>query len=133
MDIARHGIFQPQYFHFPMKSLAILMGVMLTDVILLDGPIWLLPTSTTVSLVFELLGGTGRAFDSQNRTVGGDLTFGMLINTEKALSVITAFSYRSRSRSRSACFVQYAARLLFHIRVPRPGKYFIVLFHGASA
>ena len=58
MDIARHGIYQPEHFYFA-EIMCILLAVMPTDVVLLDvfnsmG----MPTSTTVSLVFELLGGT---------------------------------------------------------------------------
>ena len=58
MDIARHGIYQPEHFYFA-EIMCILLAVMLTDVVLLDvfnsmG----MPTSTTVSMVFELLGGT---------------------------------------------------------------------------
>ena len=58
MDIARHGIYQPQYFYFS-EIMCIVLAVMLTDVVLLDVFNSLgMPTSTTVSLVFELLGGT---------------------------------------------------------------------------
>ena len=58
MDIARHGIYQPQHFFFS-EIMCILLAVMLTDVVLLDIFNSLgMPTSTTVSLVFELLGGT---------------------------------------------------------------------------
>lgn len=56
MDIARHGIYQPQHFYFS-EIMCILLAVMLTDVVLLDVFNSLgMPTSTTVSLVFELLG-----------------------------------------------------------------------------
>ena len=58
MDIARHGIFQPSNFSF-YEIMCILLAVMVTDVVLLDVFNTLgLPTSTTVSMVFELLGGT---------------------------------------------------------------------------
>ena len=58
MDIARHGIFQPDNFTF-YEIMCILLAVMVTDVVLLDVFNTLgLPTSTTVSMVFELLGGT---------------------------------------------------------------------------
>ena len=58
MDIARHGIYQPQHFYFS-EIMCILLAVMLTDVVLLDIFNSLgMPTSTTVSLVFELLGAT---------------------------------------------------------------------------
>lgn len=58
MDIARHGIYQPEHFYFA-EIMCILLAVMLTDVVVLDlfnsmG----MPTSTTVSMVFELLGGS---------------------------------------------------------------------------
>ena len=58
MDIARHGIFSPSYFSF-YDIMCIFLAVMITDVVLLDVFNTLgMPTSTTVSLVFELLGGT---------------------------------------------------------------------------
>ena len=57
MDVARHGIFSPQYFSF-YEVMCIFLAVMVTDVILLDIFNTLgMPTSTTVSMVFELLGG----------------------------------------------------------------------------
>ena len=56
MDIARHGIFRPEYFHF-YELICIFMAVMTTDIVLLDVFNSLgMPTSTTVSMVFELLG-----------------------------------------------------------------------------
>ena len=58
MDIARHGIFRPEQFSF-YDLVCIFMAVMVTDIILLDVFNTLgLPTSTTVSMVFELLGAT---------------------------------------------------------------------------
>lgn len=57
MDVARHGIFQPQYFSFE-EIISICVGMMLSDVILLDVfNTFGMPTSTTVSMVFDLLGG----------------------------------------------------------------------------
>ena len=58
MDIARHGIFRPENFSF-YEIICIFMAVMVTDIILLDVFNTLgMPTSTTVSMVFELLGAT---------------------------------------------------------------------------
>ena len=58
MDLARHGIMQPANFSFH-EVILVFLAVMVTDVIVLDVFNTLgLPTSTTVSLVFELLGGT---------------------------------------------------------------------------
>lgn len=87
MEIARHGICQPEHFYFA-EIMCILLAVMLTDVVLLDlfntmG----MPTSTTVSMVFELLGGTF-ALALVKVYKSDYLDMGMLINTEKALSVI---------------------------------------------
>ena len=57
MDVARHGIMMPEYFSF-YDVMCVFLAVMLTDVILLDIFNTLgMPTSTTVSMVFELLGG----------------------------------------------------------------------------
>ena len=87
MDIARHGIYQPEHFYFS-EIMCILLAVMLTDVVLLDVFNSLgMPTSTTVSMVFELLGGT---FALAIIKIIGDhtLNFGDLLNTDKALSVI---------------------------------------------
>ena len=58
MDVARHGIMSPDQFSFE-EVMTIFLAVMVTDVIVLDMFNTLgMPTSTTVSLVFELLGGT---------------------------------------------------------------------------
>ncbi len=93
MDVARHGIMTPEYFSF-YEVMCIFLAVMVTDVVLLDIFNTLgMPTSTTVSMVFELLGGafaiaiikliSGAVADD-----GSLLTLGDLLNTEKAISVI---------------------------------------------
>ena len=95
MDIARHGIYQPEHFYFA-EIMCILLAVMLTDVVLLDVFNTMgMPTSTTVSMVFELLGGTFAL--ALIKVHGSDtLGFGDLINTDKALSVIMGiFPFRS--------------------------------------
>ena len=90
MDVARHGIFQPQYFYFE-EIMAICIGMMLSDVILLDiFNTFGMPTSTTVSMVFDLLGGSFAISMLKIIKSGGMYSIGMLINTEKALSVIFA-------------------------------------------
>ena len=87
MDIARHGIFRPEHFSF-YDLICIFMAVMVTDIILLDIFNSLgMPTSTTVSMVFELLGATFVV--ALIKMAGGvELGFDELLNTEKALSVI---------------------------------------------
>lgn len=87
MDIARHGIMSPDRFTFE-EVMTLFLAVMVTDVIVLDVFNTLgMPTSTTVSLVFELLGG---AFILATLKMIGDdsLNYGMLLNSNKALEVI---------------------------------------------
>ena len=95
MEIARHGIFRPEHFSF-YDLICIFMAVMVTDIILLDIFNSLgMPTSTTVSMVFELLGATFVV--ALIKMAGGiGLGFDDLLNTEKALSVILGILDRSR-------------------------------------
>ena len=88
MDIARHGIFRPEQFSF-YDLICIFMAVMVTDIILLDIFNSLgMPTSTTVSMVFELLGATFIVALIKMASDTTGLGINDLLNTEKALSVI---------------------------------------------
>ena len=87
MEIARHGIFRPEYFTF-YELMCIFMAVVVTDIILLDMFNTLgMPTSTTVSMVFELFGAT---FVMALIKMSGGIEQGLseLLNTEKALTII---------------------------------------------
>ncbi|MBQ3618613.1 MAG: inorganic phosphate transporter, partial [Bacteroidales bacterium] len=87
MDIARHGIFMPQYYTFA-ELMCVFAAVMFTDVVLLDVfNSYGLPTSTTVSMVFELLGASV-AIATIKIIDDNALNLGELINTTKAFSVI---------------------------------------------
>ena len=89
MDVARHGIIMPSQYSFE-EVMTIFLAVMVTDVIILDVFNTLgMPTSTTVSLVFELLGGAF-VIATIKMISDGNLGYGMLLNTDKALSVIIA-------------------------------------------
>ena len=130
MDIARHGIYQPQYFYFN-EIMVILLAVMLTDVILLDVFNSLgLPTSTTVSMVFELLGGTFALSLIKVVTSDGSLSLGQLINTDKALSVITAIFVSVALAFACGTIVQFLARLLFRYNYNKQLKRWGALFSG---
>ena len=130
MEIARHGIYQPQHFVFA-ELMVILMAVMLTDVVLLDVFNSLgMPTSTTVSLVFELLGGTFALAMIKISKSAGELSIGQLLNTEKALSVIIGIFLSVAIAFFFGAIVQYLARLLFTFNYKRTSKYFIGLFGG---
>lgn len=132
MDIARHGIYQPQHFYFA-EIMCILLAVMLTDVVLLDvfnsmG----MPTSTTVSMVFELLGGTFALALIKTYSDTG-LGMGDLINTDKALSVIMGIFLSVAIAFFFGMLVQWLARLVFTFNYKKRMKYSIALFGGIAA
>ncbi len=132
MDVARHGIFQPQHFTFT-EILSICVGAMLTDVVLLDIFNTLgLPTSTTVSMVFELLGGTfALSLIKLHRGADG-LSIGDLVNSEKALSVIFAIFTSVAIAFVFGWVVQWLSRALFTFHYKPREKYFIAVFGGLS-
>lgn len=134
MDIARHGIFQPQMFSFN-DLLCIFLAVMVTDVVLLDIFNTLgMPTSTTVSMVFELLGGT--FILSLLKIVtdpAGALTFAQLLNTDKALSVILGIFLSVAVAFVFGTIVQWLSRVVFTFNYTRHLKYTIGLFGGIAA
>ncbi len=118
MDVARHGIMTPAYFTF-YDVMCLFLAVMVTDVILLDIFNTLgLPTSTTVSMVFELLGGAlaialVKIFSGATDANGMLLTLGDLINTEKALSVILSIFLSVAVAFIFGSLVQWLARIVF--------------------
>lgn len=118
MDVARHGIMQPSYFSFR-EVMMLFLAVMVTDVIVLDvfnshG----MPTSTTVSLVFELLGG---AFVLALLKMSADVSLAMsdLLNSSKALSVIIAIFVSVALAFVTGAVVQWISRLIFTFRIHR--------------
>lgn len=133
MDIARHGIFQPANFSF-YEIMCILLAVMVTDVVLLDVFNTLgLPTSTTVSMVFELLGGT---FILAILKIIGDetglLSLGDMMNTEKALSVIMGIFLSVVIAFIAGTIVQYISRLIFSFNYKKHLSWTIGVFGGIS-
>ncbi|MDY3068360.1 MAG: inorganic phosphate transporter [Parabacteroides sp.] len=132
MDIARHGIYQPQYFYFS-EIMCILVAVMLTDVVLLDIFNSLgMPTSTTVSMVFELLGGTV-AYALIKTVSDPDLSWVDLMNTDKALTVILGIFLSVAIAFFFGVLVQYISRIIFSFNYKRTAKYFIGVFGGLAA
>lgn len=130
MEIARNGIYQPEHFYFA-EIMCILLAVMLTDVVLLDvfnsmG----MPTSTTVSLVFELLGGSFAL--ALLKSASGDLGLGDYLNTDKALSVIIAIFISVAIAFFFGTLVQWLARILFSFNYKKSSKYTIGLFGGLA-
>lgn len=133
MEVARKGIFVPGEFYFD-EIMIIFMAVMITDILLLDFFNTLgMPTSTTVSIVFELLGSAVAIalikIGSQNGSLGDVLTY---INTEKAteiilgilLSVVVAFTV--------GAVVQYVSRVLLSFNFESKAKWTGALFGGIA-
>lgn len=131
MEIARKGIFHPEMFYFS-EIMIIFFAVMITDVILLDTFNTLgLPTSTTVSIVFELLGaavaisvikvassGVGEVADYINSSKALSIIFGIL------LSVFVAFI--------TGAIVQWLSRLVFSFNFKKNMKYYGSIWGGLA-
>ena len=118
MDVARHGIMTPLYFSF-YDVMCVFLAVMITDVVLLDVFNTLgMPTSTTVSMVFELLGGAFaiallQILHGATAADGTLLSLGDLLNTEKAISVILGIFLSVAIAFVLGMLVQWVARVVF--------------------
>ena len=112
MDVARHGVLMPTHCSFQ-QVMTIFLAVMVTDVIVLDVFNTMgMPTSTTVSLVFELLGGT---FTMTTLMVAQDPSLDMadLINSKKALDMVTSIFASVVVAFVFGVIVQWIARIIF--------------------
>ena len=127
MDVARHGIMTPEFFSF-YDVMCLFLAVMVTDVVLLNVFNNLgMPTSTTVSMVFELLGGAFaiaviKIVSGATDSNGLALTFGDLLNTEKALSVIIGIFLSVAIAFVLGMLVQWVARMVFTFTYRVNGK-----------
>lgn len=131
MDVARHGIMRPENYTFH-EVMTVFLAVMVTDVIVLDMFNNLgLPTSTTVSLVFELLGGT---FALAILKMMGDpsLSLDMLMNSDKALGVIIAIFVSVALAFFSGVVVQWLTRIVFTFNYKARLRYTVALFGGTA-
>lgn len=132
IEIARHGIFRPEHFSF-YDLICIFMAVMVTDIILLDIFNTLgMPTSTTVSMVFELLGATF-VVALIKMASGSDLGFNELLNTEKALSVILGIFLSVAIAFVFGTLVQFLSRVIFTFNYKSKLKWKIGIFGGLCA
>jgi len=141
MEVARKGIFHPQHFYFT-EIMVIFMAVMLTDILLLDffntvG----LPTSTTVSIVFELLG-AAVAVSLMKVSMGDQMILvngvekiaelGDYINSGKALAIISGILLSVVVAFTVGLVVQWISRLLFSFNYNRSIKYFGAIWGGLA-
>jgi phosphate/sulfate permease len=134
MEVARKGIFNPGAFYFD-EIMVIFMAVIITDILLLDFFNTLgLPTSTTVSIVFNLLGASIvmslikiGASDSE--------TFADLsnyINTDKAITIISGILLSVVIAFSVGAFVQWISRVIFTFQFEKKIKNFGAFFGGIA-
>jgi phosphate/sulfate permease len=133
MEIARSGVLHPDMYTFN-EIIIIFFAVMLTDVLLLDAFNSLgLPTSTTVSIIFELLGGAVAAAAYKVWSQSGSLRgLGAYINSEKALVIISGILISVVVAFVAGVLVQYAARLFFTFTYEKMYKRFGAVFGGMA-
>ena len=132
MEVARSGIFNPAEFVFS-EVMVIFLAVMVSDVFLLDLFNSLgLPTSTTVSMVFELL---GAAFIvALIKILGGDADISMvgLLNTDKALVMIISIFLSVAVAFVFGLLVQWISRIIFTFHYKRNLGSKIGIFGGIA-
>lgn len=133
MEVARKGIFNPSEFVFA-EIIIIFMAVMITDVLLLDFFNTLgMPTSTTVSIVFELLGAAvAMALIKVADTGGGFEALGSYINTEKATEIILGILLSVAIAFTIGAIVQFFSRLLISFRFNNQPKWIGSIFGGLA-
>ncbi len=133
MEIARSGIFVPSMFSFN-DVMIIFLAVMIADILLLDVFNSLgLPTSTTVSIIFELLGAAVCLALYKIYTSNSSLeTLGLYINTKKATTIVYSILLSVILSFTLGGLVQYISRLIFTFHYQRKLKYFGSIFGGVA-
>jgi len=131
MEVARKGIFHPDQFFFS-EIMIIFLAVMLTDIILLDFfNTFGLPTSTTVSIVFELL---GAAVAVSLIKIGGNedtmADLGKYINSEKALAIISGILLSVFVAFLVGAIVQFITRIVFSFQYEKKLRFFGSIWGG---
>ncbi|MCD4736262.1 MAG: inorganic phosphate transporter, partial [Bacteroidales bacterium] len=132
MEVARKGIFHPEHFYFS-EIIIIFLAVMLTDVILLDTfNTFGMPTSTTVSIVFELLGAAVGISIIKIYSSSDALELGQYINSGKALAIITGILLSIVIAFSVGALVQYITRFLFTFNYKKNLRYYGAIWGGIA-
>ncbi len=132
MEVARKGIFNPEQFYFS-EIMIIFMAVMVTDVILLDAYNTAgLPTSTTVSIVFELLGAAVGMASIKLISADGGMTIGQFINSSKALAIISGILLSVGVAFSVGAIIQYVTRIAFSFNYMKRIKYLGSIWGGIA-
>lgn len=132
MEVARKGIFNPGEFMFN-EIMVIFMAVMLTDILLLDFFNTLgLPTSTTVSIVFELLGASVavaiiKIYADNSQSI---IDLGNYINNEKAIEIILGILLSVVVAFTIGAIIQYVSRLLLSFKFEEKPDWYSAVFSG---
>ena len=131
MDVARHGIMTPSRFTFE-EVMTIMLAVMVSDVLILDMFNSLgMPTSTTVSLVFELLGGSF-ALATVKMLSDHSLDYGMMLNSDQALKTIGAIFASVAIAFIIGIVVMWIARVVFTFNYKKHLRYTVAIFGGIA-
>lgn len=152
MEVARKGIFHPQMFYFS-EIMIIFLAVMTTDIIMLDTfNTFGLPTSTTVSIVFELLGSavamasiklsaspeamaSFKQYLFENHfiaSINQSLNLGDFINSAKALAIISGILFSVAVAFVVGAVIQYIVRMIFSFNYKKRMKWFGGLWGGVA-
>ena len=135
MEIARNGLFNPGYFNFKVV-MYIFLAVMLTDIILLDIYNDLgLPTSTTVSLVFEILGAafTAGILASLDKSIDwGSIPFNNILNFSSAITIVTGIFLSIFLAFIVATVVQHITRIVFTFALEESIRKYGAIFSGLA-
>ena len=133
MEVARKGIFHPSFFTMP-DLLTIFLAVMITDILLLDlfnthG----LPTSTTVSIVFELLGAAvALSVIKINASPDNNMALWDYINTAKAITIVGGILLSIIVAFISGAVAQFISRMIFTFDYTRRLKRYGALWGGVA-
>ena len=130
MEVARKGIFMPGEFYFD-EIMFIFMAVMIGDILLLDFFNTMgMPTSTTVSIVFNLLGAAVAMalIKISMNDAQGFADLGSYINTKKAIEIISGILLSVVMSFTIGAFVQWVSRLIFSFQYEKKVKNFGFLF-----
>ena len=134
MEVARSGMFNPGLFTFH-EVMMLYLGVMFANVILLDlYNSWGLPTSTTVSLIFCLLGAAIAVsiYKISNDPEQGVSSLGHYINTSRAMGIVSAILLSVVIAFTCGTLVMYVSRMIFSFRYTALFRRYGSLWCGAS-
>lgn len=132
MEVARKGIFHPQYFYFS-EIMYIFLAVMITDVILLDTfNTYGMPTSTTVSIVFELLGAAVGIAIIKGYTDTNAMELSEYINSAKALAIISGILLSVVIAFTVGAIIQFITRIVFSFNYKKTIKRYGAIWGGIA-